>query len=65
MYRITKIFSLLTFLKNTFNNKKNINVFIIAILSIGISIFAFYLVSTNEKHYKNTIAKITSITEKN
>lgn len=64
MYRIIKISSMLTFLKNTFNNKKNINVFIIAILSIGISILAFYLVSTNEKHYKNTIAKITSITEK-
>jgi len=65
MQKKSKTVNLSTMLKNIFNNKKNINIFIIVILAIGICILSFYLVSTNEKYYQKPIAKITSITENN
>jgi uncharacterized membrane protein len=64
MYRISEIANLPALLKNIFDNKNNGRIFIIVILSIGVSMLGFYLVSTNEKYYKKTIAKITSVAEK-
>ncbi|KAJ52702.1 putative membrane protein [Clostridium tetanomorphum] len=59
-----KLQKLISIFKNDINNNRNKYTFIAVISLILISIFSFYFISTNENYYNKTIAKITSITEK-
>lgn len=61
MYKTSKMANLLTLLKK----QKYTNILIIVILAFVISTLGFYLVSTNERYYKKTIAKITAINDNN
>lgn len=45
------------------SNKHNKNSYVIIVVLILVSILSYYIISKDEGYYKNTIAKITSVTE--
>jgi len=59
-----KMSELISLFKGITKSKVSRRSFILAALLIIVSILSFYFMSTNENYYGKTIAKITSITEK-